>query len=170
MVPFVTIARIVKTRGIKGEVAAELLTDFPERFESVTEVRILRQDREYREEIEAFWFHQGRVILKFRGRNSPEEVSELVWGDVQVPESLRPELPPDTYYHSDLIGCRIVEGGEDLGQVVDILESGPEMTTLVVHTPRQEEFMVPLVREFVTRVDTGEKVIEVKLPPGLLEL
>jgi len=165
---FVSIARLVKTRGVRGEVKAEPLTDFPERFSSLSGVRVWKEGTEYREEIEDHWFQQDRLILKFRGRNSPEEVEELIGGEVQVPEEERVRLPEDRYYYSDLIGCGIVQGGERLGQVEDVLEIGAAGYNLVVRGRGGEEFMIPLVRRFVLAVDPQSKEIEVDLPAGLM--
>ncbi|MDA2934663.1 ribosome maturation factor RimM [Acidobacteria bacterium AH-259-D05] len=167
MVPFAIIARIVKTRGVRGEVAAELLTDFPDRFSSLCQVRILNEDKEYWEEIEEHWFHKGRIILKFQGRDRPEEVEELIGGEIQISEDHRVSLPEDSYYHCDLIGCRVLEGGETLGTVTGILETGFAGCNLVVTTFESKEFQVPWVREFILSVDVKNQVIEVNLPLGL---
>lgn len=168
MAQFASIARIVKKRGVRGEVAAELLTDFPERFSSLDQVRIFNGETEYWEEIEKHWFHKNRVILKFRGRDRPEEVEELIGGDVQVSEDQRVSLPQDSYYHSDLIGCQVLEDAELLGGVTGILETGTAGCNLVVTRADGGEFMVPLVRKFVLKVDVGKKVIQVNLPSGLV--
>jgi 16S rRNA processing protein RimM len=168
LVQFASIARIVRKRGVRGEVAAELLTDFPERFSSLDEVRIFDGEKEYWEEIEKHWFQKNRVILKFRGRDRPEEVEELIGGDVQVSQDQRVSLPQDSYYHSDLIGCEVIENEEVLGGVTGILETGAAGCNLVVTKADGEEFMVPMVRKFVLEVDVGRKVIQVSLPSGLV--
>jgi len=165
---FASIARIVKKRGIRGEVAAELLTDFPERFSSLGEVRIFNGEKEYWEEIEKHWFQKNRVILKFRGRDRPEEVEELIGGDLQVPQDQRVSLPQDSYYHSDLIGCDVMENEEVLGGVTGILETGAAGCNLVVTRADGGEFMVPLVQKFVLEVDVEKKLIQVNLPSGLV--
>jgi 16S rRNA processing protein RimM len=165
---FASIARIVKRRGVRGEVVAELLTDFPERFSSLYEVRIFNGEKEYWEGIEKHWFHKNRVILKFCGRDRPEEVEELIGGDVQVSEDQRVLLPQDSYYHSDLIGCKVQENEEVLGGVTGILETGAAGCNLVVSGADGGEFMVPLVRKFVLKVDLEKKVIQVDLPSGLV--
>ncbi len=168
MAEFASIARIVKRRGVRGEVVAELLTDFPERFSSLDEVRIFNGEKEYWEGIEKHWFHKNRVILKFCGRDRPEEVEELIGGDVQVSEDQRVLLPQDSYYHSDLIGCKVLENEEVLGGVTGILETGAAGSNLVVTRADGGEFMVPLVRKFVLKVDMEKKVIQVDLPSGLV--
>ncbi len=167
---FVGIARIVKTRGIRGEVSAELLTDFPERFASVGQVRILCSENQYWEDLERYWFHQERIILKFRDRDLPDAVQELVGGEVQIPEDQRVSLPEGSYYDSDLIGCRVLEGEELLGKVFRILRMGAEMSNLVIVGEKGQELMVPLVQKMITRIDVQQKLIQVKLPPGLVEL
>jgi 16S rRNA processing protein RimM len=164
---FVSIAQIVKARGVRGEVAADLLTDFPQRFASLSRVRILRQGRAFEETLERYWFYRGRVILKFEGRDSPEAVAALLGGYVQIPEEERVRLPRNTYYHSDLIGCRVEEDSRELGTVTGIFEVGGDLVNLVVTTAQGEEAMVPLVKQFIKKVDIGNKLIRIKTVPGL---
>ncbi|MFB3906659.1 MAG: ribosome maturation factor RimM [Acidobacteriota bacterium] len=164
---FVSVAHIIKTRGVKGEVVADLLTDFPKRFASVRSVRVLRGDQVSDETLETYWFHRGRVILKFQGRETPEKAAPLVGGYVQVREEERFVPPRNTYYHSDLIGCRIEEEGQILGVVTGIFESGPDYANLVMRANNGNEVMIPLVKQFVKKVDIGAKIIRIKSLPGL---
>ncbi len=165
----ISIARIIKTRGVKGEVAAELLTDFPERFTDLREVLVEGTHRRGRETLESHWFHKGRVILKFRGWDSPEAASELVGADLKISEADRVPLPDGSFYDSDLIGCRILEDERELGRVSEVLRIGPGVSNLVVRDG-DREWMLPLAREFIREVDLEKKSIQVQLPPGLLEL
>lgn len=167
---FVSVARIVKTRGIKGEVAADLLTDFPERFSSIREVRVTGPEGTFEAVVENFWFHQGRVILKFEGLDRPHQVAHMVGGLVQVPEEQRVELPEDTFFHDQLVGCRVMDAGEPIGKVVSVLETGPLEAGLMVEVVDGTEVIVPLRREFVHRVEVASRTIETRLPSGLLEL
>ena len=167
---FVTIARIVKVRGLRGEVAAEVVTDFPERFASTQGVRVLCSPSESWEQIESHRFHNGRVLLKFLNRNSPEQAEELVGGQVQIPEQGRSALPEGSYYESDLIGLRVVQDDELMGDVVDLFRTGREGENLVVKGSSGQEFMIPLVREFVRQVDVDKKLIRVSLPSGLVDV
>jgi len=167
---FVSIAKITKTHGVRGEVTAILLTDFPERFRQLREVRLVSVKGSFCEEIERYRFHKNRILLKFQGRERPQEVQELLGCEVQVPECDRVELPDDTYYDSDLEGCQIFAGDQLLGEVVELLKSGGSPVNLVIATPDGKEFMVPLVKEFVKEVDVQSARIWVELPPGLEEL
>lgn len=167
---FVTIARITKVRGLRGEVVAEILTDFPERFASTQGVRVLCSPSDSWEQIESHRFHNGRVLLKFLNRDCPEEAQDLVGGEVQIPEQGRSILPKGSYYDTDLIGSRVVQDDQHLGDVVDLFRTGREGENLVVKGLSGQEFMVPLVREFVLLVDVDKKLICVSLPSGLVEV
>ena len=167
MSQFIAIALIVKVRGIRGEVSAELLTDFPERFSSTTRVRVALPGMQCQEVIESARFHQGRVLLKFRGRERPEQVRELIGGEVQIPLEERRPLPEGAFYESDLLDLRVEQQGRRLGIVVGLFRTGSEGVNLVVRTGNAGELMIPLAREFVREVDLDQGVIRVDLPPGL---
>lgn len=167
MSQFIAIALIVKVRGIRGEVSAELLTDFPERFSSTTGVRVALPGARYQEVIEAARFHKGRVLLKFRGRERPEQVRELIGGEVQIPLEERMPLPEGAFYESDLLGLRVEQKGQNLGVVAELFRTGSEGVNLVIRDGDDGEMMVPLARAFIRDVDLERGVIQVDLPPGL---
>ena len=164
---FIAIALIVKTRGIHGEVSAEILTDFPERFASTARVRVSLPGVQHHEVIESARFHKGRVLLKFRGRERPEQVQELVGGEVQIPLEERKPLPEGAFYESDLLGLKVEQKGRNLGIVVELFRTGSEGVNLVIRTGNDEELMIPLARAFIRDVDLNRGVIQVDLPPGL---
>ena len=169
MSQFIAIALIVKARGIHGEVSAEILTDFPERFSSTTGVRVALPDVQYQEVIESARFHKGRVLLRFQGRERPEQVRELVGGEVQIPLEERMPLPEGAFYESDLLGLRVEQKGQNLGVVAELLRTGSEGVNLVIRDGDDGELMVPLARAFIRDVDLERGVIQVDLPPGLAQ-
>ena len=120
------VARVRHTQGRRGEVAAEILTDFPDRF--TAGARFLLGGGtgfETRELIvENAWFHKGQVILKFAGVGTISEAEQLVGQQVMIPTSERHELPEGAYYLGDLIGCRVVEAGREIGRVADWEDTG----------------------------------------------
>jgi len=95
-------------------------------------------------------------------------VAPLVGGYVQVSDEERFPLPRNTYYHSDLVGCRIEEEGEPLGVVTGIFEVGGSVVNLVVATIQGGEAMIPMVKQFIKKVDIENKLIRVKTVPAYL--
>ena len=166
----VVIARAVKARGLKGEVVAELLTDFPERFEDVEELVLVSPKGErITKRLEDFWFQNDRVVLKIAGYDDVEAAKELVGFEFAVPESERVSLPADHYYDWELEGCTVKVGAESIGQVTSVLKTGGA-EILVVKDESGRERLIPLADSIVVEVDAAAKTIVVDPPEGLLDL
>lgn len=187
---YVTVARIVRARGHRGEVAAEVLTDFPERLTRLREAWLAKPAagsgpaaEGRRVAVQRCWLSPsrgGQAIFHFEGCESIPEARALVGLEVQVPISQRVALPAGRHYISDLIGCTVWErphaagiaaaGATDvlLGTVRDVQMTGGT-PLLVVDTP-SGELLIPLAAEICVHIDVVAQRIEVVLPDGLRDL
>jgi len=166
----VVIARAVKPRGLKGEIVAELLTDFPDRFEDLDEVVILSPDGERRPgSLEDFWFQKDRVVLKLTGYDDVDTARGLIGYELAVPESDRVQLEQDEFYDWELEGCNVKVGDESIGQVRSVMKTGGA-EILVVADGSGKETLVPLASDIVLEIDPAAKTILVDPPEGLLDL
>lgn len=170
--PVVAIARAVKTRGLKGEIAAELLTDFPERFADVSQLIAIAPDgKRSLVDLENYWFHQARVILKLAGYDNIETASAFVGCEFAVPESSRVQLPEGQFYDWELEGS-VVEtiNGKLVGYVREVMRVAGGVEMLVVEAADGHEHLIPMVQTMVIEIDTVRKRIRIDPPQGLLEL
>lgn len=166
----VIIARAVRPRGLKGEIVAELLTDFPDRFEDVEElVLVSPQGERTTKRLEDYWFQNDRVILKLAGYDDVEAAKELAGFEFAVPESERVPLPADHYYDWELEGCTVMVGAESIGTVKSVLKTGGT-EILVVAGESGKERLIPFAESIVLKVDAEQKTIVVDPPEGLLDL
>jgi len=179
---FVTIARVAKTQGRRGEVAATLLTDFPELFATRRKLHALNEAGSARPgrieatrralDVEDHWFHKGMVVLKFLGVDSISDAEKLVGSELQVPRSERAELGSDQFYVSDLVGCTVTDSAGEIvrvvGRIRDVQFGSGEAPLLVVEGEKQ--YLVPFAAAYIERIALDEKRVAMKLPPGLLEL
>ena len=166
---FVTVALVRRPQGRRGEVAAELLTSFPERFRQGETLMLWQEGRERSPALlEEFWFHKGGVILKFAGVEDISSAETLAGWEVQIPRNSRTPLEGSAVYLSDLVGCRVVEHGAELGRIQGV-DDRVGTPVLVVETP-QGELLVPFAAEICRRVDTAAGLVEVELPEGLAAL
>jgi len=165
------IARVVKTRGIRGEVAADLLTDFPQRFAGLKTVIAIAPDGSRRSlAIEEQWFHGDRLVLKFPGYDSIDSARELVGYQLAVPVEERIELPKGQFYEWELAGCRVETiDGKGIGHVRNIMRTGG-VEILVVSNDAGREFLIPMASDICVEIDIKKKLIRVDPPEGLLEL
>jgi len=165
----VAIGKIQKTHGRRGEVAADILTDFPDRFGAGEQLLLSDGSAVEPQRLETSRFHKGRVILKFAGCDSIEAAEKLIGRWIVVSRESRRELPPGVVYLADLIGCRVREMGQPLGVVEAVEETEGAPALLRVRTA-EGEMLVPFAAEICRIVDVGKQEIEVRLPEGLREL
>lgn len=173
----ITVARVLRPHGRRGEVAAEILTDFPERLMRLASVELWDGAAAPRSAaVRSCWLSQsrgGQAIFQFAGSESISDAKKLVGLEVQIPASERMQLPSGTYYLSDLIGCEVHErNGERIAAVTDVQFTGEDVAgtpILVVDAP-QGELLIPLAQEICVRIDTAGRRIEVALPEGLRDL
>ena len=168
MSDLIAIARVAKPRGIKGEVVAEILTDFPERFEGLEDVTAVLASGEQRElKIEDHWLQNERIVLKFAEIDSIEEADAIRNGEICIAESDAVELNNDEFYDWQLEGCDVVTvGGETIGKVRELMRTGGT-ENLVVDGER--EYLIPFAESICVEVDIEKKRIVVDPPEGLLE-
>ena len=166
----ISVARIARPQGRNGEVIANLLTDFPERFASLERAYIKREDGQLLVlDLESSRTHKGRVALKFAGYDSINRAEELRNARVMVSPDQLIELPEDTYFDFDLVGCDVTDtDGQPLGRVEEIHDYGAAPLLLVRND--QREIMIPLALSICVEIDTERKKIVVNPPEGLLDL
>lgn len=165
----VAIAKVVKPRGLRGEVVAELLTDFPGRFEVTGEVQaLLPGGLKRRLKIQDHWFQKGRVVLKFDSVDRVEEAEELRGAEICVPESEAVELGEGEYFDWQLEGCEVVTlDGRVLGRVSELMRTGGTDNLVVQGEGR--DYLIPFAGAICPEVDIEAGKIVVDPPEGLLD-
>jgi 16S rRNA processing protein RimM len=190
---WVIVARILRPRGNKGEVAAELLTDFPERLTELREVFLAGGDSEPRRHaVKTCWLsqnHRGQAVFHFEGFSSIGDAEKLRGLDVLLPFEQRVTLPAGQFFVSDLIGCSVFETAASpdglssspclassapsfLGTVRDVQFSGEGVagTPLLAVDTCKEELLIPLAEEICSNINIVARRIDVVLPDGLRDL
>jgi 16S rRNA processing protein RimM len=167
---FVTLGRVFKTQGRRGEVAVELHSDVPGRFREGLALSALARDGGRREVLVVdFWPHKGALVLKFAGIDSMSDAETLIGCELQVPRGERAQLESGWTYISDLVGCVVFDGVREVGIVKDVQLGAGEAPLLVVSAGKEER-EIPYAEVFLKRVDLAGKQIHMQLPEGLLEV
>src|ERR1700761_2552642 len=186
---WIVLAHLLRPQGRKGELLAELFTDFPERFEEPTRVFLspsgfAGEESEARAaEVVGFWLpvgkNQGRIVLRLAGIETISDAEMVAGLDVLVPREERLPLEDDSVYVSELIGCTVYDGAMAVGVVGDVqfAMTADGARRLTEATPLFEgesaagdEILIPFVKAFLIAVNTESKRIEMKLPEGLVEI
>jgi 16S rRNA processing protein RimM len=167
----IIVARTVRTRGLKGELVADLLTDFPERFELISELAGTGPAGERKQlKLESYWFQNDRVVLKFSGYDSVESAKSLIGYELGLPESERVQLAANEFYDWELEGCSVeIEPGSSIGKVREVMRTGG-VELLVVQDDSRREHLIPMAQSIVVEIDLSRKKIRIDPPEGLLDL
>ena len=169
---FITLARVVKTQGRHGEVAAEMHSDVPGRFAAGMKLFALpksQSEQARRElEVEDLWPHKGLVVLKFRGVDSMNDAELLIGSELQVPSAERADLKPGWNYVSDLIGCIVLDRAREIGRIEDVQFGAGEAPLLIVANSAGRKFDVPFAEAYLEGVDTAQRQVRMNLPEGML--
>ena len=167
---FITLARILKVQGRRGEVLVEPLSDVPDRFRVGLELFALGENEARRElRVEELWPHKNRLALKFVGVDSISDAEALVGSELQVPRDERAQLEPGWTYVSDLVGCVVFDHDRKVGLVEDVQFGAGEAPLLIVKAGGKEH-QIPYAEAYLQSVDLGQKEIRMLLPDGMLEL
>ncbi len=186
---WVWLALIRRPQGRKGEVFADILTDFPEKFaerrrlwllpgeaagaaartqpsaDATTTPRVM--------ELAAHWLHKGGVVLHFAGVDSISAAETLAGMVVAIPREERAALGEDEVYIGDLIGCTLVDvtGGRqvEIGEIEDVDRTAGPVALLVVKGAAGE-ILIPFAKSYLRRIDMGARRVEMELPEGLVDL
>jgi 16S rRNA processing protein RimM len=176
---WVWLARIRHPQGRKGEVFADILTDFPEKFSDRRRLWLLSErspaapPREV--ELTNHWLHKGGIVLHFVQSDSISTAEALQGLIVAIPLAERAPLAEDEVYIADLVGCTLIDVAGpapiSVGQIEDVDRTAGPVALLVVNRPGPEdEILVPFAKSYLRRIDLAGKRIEMALPEGLIDL
>lgn len=183
------LAHLLRPQGRKGEVLAELLTDFPSRFSEREQLYLAKPDYSGTAEaarpvrVTGHWLpvgrNHGRVVLTIEGVESIEAAELLAGLQVIVPVAARVELPEDEEYIDDLIDCSVYDGHLLIGTVAGVdfpttadgaRRLNDAAPLLTVETADGDEVLIPYVQAFLVSLSTQAREIRMNLPEGLLDL
>lgn len=173
---WVWLARIRRPQGRKGEVFAEILTDFPEKFSHRRRLWLLDQSAasDPRDvELTSHWLHKGGVVLHFAEADSITAAEALAGLIVAIPRTERAVLDEDEIHIADLIGCQLVDVAGDpprrVGEIRNVDRSAGPVPLLIVGGLRGE-VLIPFAQSYLRRLDIAGRRIEMALPEGLTDL
>ena len=163
----IKVGKIVNAVALRGEVKIYSYSDCKQRFEELSRLLI---DGDMELEIENVRYQKNMVIVKFKSIDDRNKAEALKEKDVYITEDDLAELPEDTFYIRDLIGCRVfdAENGRLIGVVSDLIQNSAQ-DIYQIELEKGGQALIPAVGQFIRSVDVSEKVIKVSLIPGLID-
>jgi 16S rRNA processing protein RimM len=180
---WVWLARIRRPQGRKGELFAEILTDFPEKFGERKQLWLLTENPSAQASalprqvtLANHWLHKGGIVLHFEGVNSISEAELLAGLIVAIPFEERAQLAEDETYIGDLIGCMLFDVARvepiAVGEIEGVDRSASEVPLLIVRGTAKsgDDILIPFAKSYLRKIDIEAKRVEMELPAGLVDL
>ncbi len=165
---YLAVGRVVRAHGIRGEISATVLTDFPERFETTEWIYLGNEFAAEAYRLEKYRWHKKNILLTLTGVTDRTQAEQLQGQFVQVPIEEAITLPEGSYYLYQLIGLQVVTtDNKVLGKIVDILETGAN-DVYVVKGDESRQILLPAIPDVVKSIDMERSLITVELIDGLI--
>ncbi len=163
-----TIGQVVALFGVRGELKVRLLTDIPDRFAGLKNVRLGPEHRRFA--VEHTRPYKGEmIVLKLVGVDDPNTAEPLCRLEIQIPADQLAPLPPGSYYQHDILGLTVFTlENRELGQIVDILETGSN-DVYTIKGSDGKQVLIPAIKDVVKQIDLLRRTMYIDPLPGLLD-
>lgn len=164
------LGKIVKKYSFKGELILKLDTDQPEIYENLNAIFLDMGKTLVPYFIESSLFQKGNHMrIRFEDVYSEEDAEFLLKRDAYLPLSLLPKLEGNQFYFHEVTGFVLedVNFGK-VGVIASINDTSAQ--PLFVVTTENTEILVPMVDDFIEKIDRVNKKVLVRTPEGLIDM
>ena len=162
---FIVVGKVRRPHGVHGEVVVEIITKFPERLCPLKSIYIGKNHLKMN--ITSQRSHHEGLLLGFDGITSPEEAGRFRNQILSVASSESPQLSHGEFFFHELLDSKVIdEKGNLLGRLTDILQTGAN-DVYVITDSAGAELLLPAISDVIRKVDVPNKIIEIRLIPGL---
>lgn len=164
------LGRIVTKYSFKGEVVIKLDTDEPELYKNMESVYVEFGSNLVPFFIEKSSLHKGNQLrVQFEDVYSEEEADSILKCGIYLPLDLLPKLSGDKFYYHEVIGFNVLDANYgEVGTIVHINDKAAQPLFEIDNNGK--EVFIPMIDDFIKKVDRANKTIEVETPEGLIEL
>jgi 16S rRNA processing protein RimM len=145
-------------------------TDEPELYENMESIFVEFNKNLIPFFIENSSFHKNDFLrVKFEDVDNEEQADEIIGSEVYLPISMLPKLEGNKFYFHEVIGFEIEDKRLGVfGKIVSINDSSAQPLFEVVNG--SVEILVPMIDQFLVKIDRENKKVVMDLPEGLVEM
>ncbi|MFY0603055.1 MAG: 16S rRNA processing protein RimM [Flavobacteriaceae bacterium] len=164
------LGKIVRKHSFKGEVVIKLDTDEPQLYKNMESVFVELGNNLVPFFIEKSSLHKGNQLrVQFDDVHTEEEADSILKSDIYLPLDLLPKLTGDKFYYHEVIGFTIVD--VNFGEVGEIVNINDKAAQPLFEIERGAvEIFIPMIDDFIKKVDRENKKVHVETPEGLIDL
>lgn len=167
MKEYYKIGYVAKTHGLNGEVTVNTMPECPD-MGSLDSVFIDRGGNFVPYFLKSVSVKGDKAFVKFDEVNNIDQAAELKGSSLFLLKSERPKLSKGEFYNDEVVGFEVLENGEVLGNITDIMEGGPNRFLVLDY--KGKEILIPINGPFIKSVNKSKKKVTVELPEGFLDI
>lgn len=164
------VGKIVKKHSFKGEVIIKLDTDEPELYRNMESLFV-----DLGNNLVPFFISKSSLSkstmlrVKFEDVSSEADAEAILKSGIYLPLTFLPKLTGNKFYYHEVIGFSVIDSvyGK-IGNLQSVNDTAAQ--PLFEIESEGQEFFVPIIDEFIKKIDRENKIIEVLTPEGLIDL
>ena len=164
------LGKIVRKHSFRGEVVIKLDTDEPELYQEMESIFVDLGNNLVPFFIQKSLLQKGNQLrVRFEGIENEEDADAILKSDVYLPISLLPKLEGDKFYYHEVIGFTVIDTNYgEVGKLVNINDKAAQPLFEIERDDK--EIFIPMIDDFIKKVDREKNTILVETPEGLIEL
>jgi 16S rRNA processing protein RimM len=159
----------MEPRALKGEVKIHLFSGEAPWIKSVKKLFLKLKEEQVGFDIASTSLKGTQLITKFKSINDRTHAEKWIGAEVFISEEHLQTKPGENFYLREVLGFKVLDHGIEVGTVIEF-ESNGAQDLLVIESKDKTKILIPLIKEFIIKIDNASKVITMDLPPGLLEV
>lgn len=164
------VGTVVGKYSFKGELLVKVDSDNPEDYTQLESIFVELPTGLVPFFIRRCQLHKSNLLrVAFEEVKTEQEAEVLLKTALYLPLSLLPPLEGNKFYYHEVIGYELKEADQLIGHIKGVVEQGAQ-ALFEIESHSKKIHLIPIHDDFILHVDRKQKVINVKLPEGLLEL
>ena len=161
---FLAVAKILKPHALRGEVSAEMLSDFPDRLQEGKVVFLGENHQEIA--INSIRKTGKNYLFSFKGHSTRDSVESFRNVMVYIKNEVLPDLAENEYYHHDLLGMVVIDmHDKPVGVISEIITTGAnDVYVITGEDPEKKEILIPAIRSAVKQINLENRIMRIELP------
>ena len=159
----------MEPRALKGEVKIHLFSGEAPWIDSVKKLFLCIKGEPEAQDLSTLTLKGSQLIAKFKAFNDRTTAEKWIGAEVFISDEYLMTKPGENFYLREILGFKVIDREEEIGIIVEFDSNGSQ-DLLVVESKDKKKILIPLVKEFIVKIDNKLKIITMNLPPGLLEV
>ncbi len=164
------LGRIVRKHSFKGEVIIKLDTDEPELYQEMESVFVNLGNNLIPFFIQNSLLQKGNQLrVQFENIENEEDADSILKAGIYLPLTMLPKLTDKKFYYHEIIGFKVEDYKHgDIGIITGVNDT--TVQPLFEIEFGEIQMLIPMLDEFILKVDRENKILFLKTPEGLVDM